>query len=105
MKDILFDFHRAFNSREQIDRYIQQMYRPKKSAVKELALYVQYLWQQHRIFVNAEPAGAGQFLFNVFFKDGRIYTSEQNYDSYIIALETGLNFAGNEFLAAKSLQA
>jgi hypothetical protein len=96
MTDPLFKFHSIFNSREQIYRYVQQMYRPKKSTIKELSLYVQYLWQQHRIFVNAEPVGDGQFLFNCFFKDGRIYTSEENYSDYMIAMYAALNFAATE---------
>ena len=96
MTDPLFKFHSVFNSREQIYRYVQQMYRPKKSTIKELSLYVQYLWQQHRIFVNAEPIGNKEFIFNCFFKDGRIYTSEENYSDYMTAMHAALNFAATE---------
>jgi hypothetical protein len=68
---------------------------------------VQYLWQQHRIYVNAEPIGGNEFIFNCFFKDGRIYTSEYNYESHLDALAAGLNFAAKEYQAkfesAKSL--
>jgi hypothetical protein len=97
MTDPLFKFHSVFNSREQIYRYVQQMYRPKKSTIKELSLYVQYLWQQHRIYVNAEPIGNNEFIFNCFFKDGRIYTSEHNYETYLDALSAALNFAAKEY--------
>jgi hypothetical protein len=99
MTDPLFKFHSVFNSREQIYRYVQQMYRPKKSTIKELSLYVQYLWQQHCIYVNAEPIGNNEFIFNCFFRDGRIYTSEQNYETYLDALSAALNFAAKEYQA------
>jgi len=99
MTDPLFKFHSVFNNRNQIERYFEQMFTAKKSCIKEMALCVQYLWQQHRIYVNAEPIGGNEFIFNCFFKDGRIYTSEQNYETYLDALSAGLNFAAKEHQA------
>jgi hypothetical protein len=97
MRDPLFKFYGVFNNRNQIERYFEQMFIAKKSSIKEMALCVQYLWQQHRIYVNAEPIGNKEFIFNCFFKDGRIYTSEYNYESHLDALAAGLNFAAKEY--------